>query len=272
MTWRQSAIVLAICLASRGASATAIVLLVAKDGIVLTADSKQLIAGNESRQPIQKVARIGPRAFLASAGPTHIEDDSVTSGGKPWVYDFGVLANDIARRMKGADTSSIAEAVWHESQRTFGPVGAGLAELHQKILFTIVGIDAGVPHAWEVKVMPTRDDLRIEKEEILPSAAGEMWTGNGFAPGDLEGPANLIAEAKGRAGQLFTPAADFDDRTVFAGLLVALRAEHSPRTVGPPIKQVILLRGGRIVERTWTEDLLRPHKRLVGQDQKRAGQ
>jgi hypothetical protein len=252
-------------LAARNASATAIMLFVGKDGVVLTADSKQLVLGKESSASIQKILRIDPHHFLASAGPTHVEDDSVTLDGKPWAYEYRAFATGIAHRMKGSNTASIADAVWQDAQRIFAPVGAQLAALHQKILFVVVGIDDGVPHAWEIKVFPRQNDTQIGKEEVLPSAAGEMWTGNGFAPGDLESPSNLINEAHQRAPQLFTPAADFDDRAVFSGLLVSLRAEHSPQNVGPPIKQLIVLRGGRIIERTWTETLLRPHKRVLGE-------
>lgn len=237
-------------------------LFVGKDGVVLTADSKQVVLGKTSSVPTQKILRIDRRHFLASAGPTHVEDDSVTLNGKPWAYEYHAFATSIAHRMKGSNTASIADAVWRDAERIFAPVGAQLAALHQKILFVVVGIDDGVPHAWEVKVFPRQNDTQIGKEEVLPSAAGEMWAGNGFAPGDLEAPSTLINEAHERAPQLFTPAADFDDRTVFAGLLVALRGEHSPTTVGPPIKQLILLRDGRIIERTWTKALLAPHKKL----------
>src|SRR5262249_30494300 len=156
MTWRHAIVILGTSLASQTASATAIVLLVAKDGVVLTADSKQLVLGKESEKPTQKIFRVG-RTFLASAGPTHITDDSVTIGGKPWTYDFGVFAREIARRNKTVDTAAVADAVWKEAQRIFRPVGGALAALHQKLLFVIVGVDGGVPHAWEVKVLPTPD-------------------------------------------------------------------------------------------------------------------
>ena len=252
---------LALC-AARNASATAIMLFVSKDGVVLTADSKQVAVGKPAPATTQKILRIDAHHFVASAGPTRVSDDSVTLDGKPWAYDYNAFAAGIARRMKGATTASIADAVWKDAEHLFAPVGGQLAALHQKILFVVVGLDDGVPHAWEIKVFPRQNDTQIGKEEVLPSAAGEMWTGNGFAPGDLEAPSTLIKEAHERAPQLFTPAADFDDRTVFAGLLVALRAEHSPTTVGPPIKQLILLRDGRIIERTWTKALLTTHKRL----------
>lgn len=256
-------------LVSRNASATAIVLCVEKDGIVLTADSKQLVESKESRTPVQKIVRVGPKTFLASSGPRRMTADSVTSDGKPWVYDFAVLADHIARSTKGADTTSVADAVWREAKSLFGPVGADMAELHQQILFVIVGVDADAPHAWEVKVWPTPTDLRVEKELIPAPELGQRCIGNGFARGDLESPATLIDEAHRRAEQLFTPQADFEDRIIYAGLLVALRAEHSPKTVGPPIRQVILARGGRVVERTWTDKLLRSRKRILGSERPR---
>lgn len=232
---------------SRG---TAVTVCANKAGVVVSADSKLTVIGDERTAHVNKIVRVGDRAVVTMTGVA------------VWTelkYDFwSWLRRATAGAKRNPTPSDVAEALRKSAEQSFARRGEALAKPGMATYFIVAGLDVDGVAVWEVHLEPEGSRVTVQKtRKFGPATTDAEMFGYGFPPelpfDDKRGALWTAVRARspewllraGKAQQLTQ-----DQRAAFCGIPISVAAERAPY-IGLPITQAIVTPESKVIERTW---------------------
>lgn len=235
----------------RASSATAVTVCANNSAVVVSADSKLTVIGEERTAHVNKIVRVGHRAVVTMTGVA------------VWTelkYDFwSWLRRSTAKMKRDPAPSDVAEVLRTRAAELFEHRGESLAKPGMATYFVIAGLDSDGVSVWEVHLEPAGARVTAQKtRKFGPDAGDALMFGYGFPTSlsfdDKRGALWTAVRAQAPDWLLRLGATQHlnpDQRASFCGIPIAVAAEREP-FIGLPITQAIVTATGGIVERTWS--------------------